>query len=87
MRYLIVTFLTKTEVFSFLDYLAEAGVPATTAATPKEAGIGCGLAAKVDARFLREVDSVLKKGRFGGYRGSYLVHKEGARVSKTRISL
>ncbi|MBR1890866.1 MAG: DUF3343 domain-containing protein [Clostridia bacterium] len=85
MKWAIVVFKSKAEVFEFIELLNQAGIGATTTQTPKEAGIGCGISAKVGFNRLPTVKKILSSGRFSGAFGVYAVVTDGVRTSRSRI--
>ena len=78
-------FKTKTEVFSLIGQLNLTGISASTTGTPKEAGIGCGIAVKTDFRHLNTIKRIIDAGGYKGFFGIYLIVTDGLRTSKTRI--
>ena len=84
-KYLIIVFRTKTEVFSLIQALEKKGISAATTGTPKEAGIGCGIAVKTDALNLNAVKRIVLSGGYDGFFGIYAVATDGVRTSKTRV--
>ena len=84
-KYLIIVFRTKTEVFSLMRALNQIGLTATTTGTPKEAGIGCGIAVKTDVVNLSVVRQIVSGGGYDGFFGVYLVLTDGLRTSKSKV--
>ena len=84
-KYLVVVFLSKTEVFSFIERMNSYGVAASTTGTPKEARIGCGISAKIDQRSYDLAVKVIGDGGYNGFFGIYAVTSDGERISRYRI--
>ena len=85
-KYLAVVFRTKTEVFSLIEKLNSLGIKALTTGTPKEAGIGCGIAVRTDAVHSSVVRRIVLSGGYEGFFGIYLIETDGLRTSKTRMA-
>ena len=86
MKRAIIVFLTKTEVFECIDMLNLYGIKATTTATPKEAGIGCGLAVEVSFCCFSKVGKLLSERHFSGFVGIYVRENHNDRVSTYKIT-
>lgn len=71
----IAVFRSRAQALDFISFLKSAGVPAQAVSTPKEAGVGCGISAMFDERFLPRVTAVLNRRRYTAYRG--LMKKRG----------
>ncbi len=52
---MLAVFRSRTQALDAVSRLRAAGIPAQAVATPKEAGCGCGLSARFDARFYARV--------------------------------
>lgn len=81
----IAVFRSKTDLFTFINYLKYYGAFVETVATPKEARIGCGLSAKFDERFFPLAVRILRSYRFDGFFGIYKVKIEGGRRSTVLV--
>ena len=81
----IFVFRSKTDVFNFYENLRERGIPVSTVGTPKEAGIGCGLAVKTGAQNYISAKSVLYALRPTSFYGVYQTIRRGERVSTSKI--
>lgn len=66
---MLAVFKSRSQTLDFISRLSAAGVPAQAVSTPQEAGVGCGISAKFDARFLSRVKAVLSAGRYSSYAG------------------
>ena len=62
-------FRSRAQTLDFLRAIKDMGVPAQAVSTPREAGVGCGISAKFDARFLERVRFVLKKKPYSSFAG------------------
>ena len=65
----LAVFRSRAQALDFISYLKRAGVPAQAVSTPKEAGVGCGVSAKFDERFLPRVKLLLEKRRYASFSG------------------
>lgn len=66
---MLAVFKSRSETLSFLADLRGSGAPASAMATPKEAGVGCGLSARFDEMFLPRARFVLAKRNFRSFAG------------------
>ena len=48
----LAVFKSRSETLGFVSVLRSGGVPASAMATPKEAGVGCGLSVRFEEGFL-----------------------------------
>lgn len=85
MKKAVVVFRSKTEVFEFIEALAEKHIVAGTTGTPKEARIGCGIAADLEIRHLPVARSLVRSKNFKGYYGIFIIEKINNRVSTIRV--
>lgn len=81
----IAVFRSKTDLFTFINYLKYYGVLVETVATPKEARIGCGLSAKFDERFFSLAVNIVNSYDFEGFYGIYKVKITGGRRSTVLV--
>lgn len=81
----IAVFRSKTDLFTFINYMKYGGAFIETTATPKEARIGCGLSAKFDERFYRLALSVLATYDLPSFFGIYKIQNQNGRVSTVLI--
>ena len=86
MKKIIVVFRSKTEVFGYMDALSERGIPADITGTPKEAGIGCGIAVEVDYGFAARARDIAREKGFRGFYGIFVEERSGARRSLRRLA-
>ena len=86
MKRLIVVFRSKTDVFGYMEELADRGIPSGTTGTPKEARIGCGIAVDLDHRYLADPRVISLARRFGGFYGVFVVERIADRVSTSRLT-
>lgn len=85
MKIVIVVFKSKTQVFEFIEQMHASGAVATTAPTPSQAKIGCGISAKIDARYLPYAKQIIASGRYSGFYGIYQVSKRDGRTETVKI--
>lgn len=65
----LAVFKSRSETLSFIALLRANGVPASAMATPKEAGVGCGLSARFKEVFLPRARNVFAQKRYGSFAG------------------
>ncbi len=65
----LAVFKSRSETIGFLSDIRANGVPASATATPKEAGVGCGLSARFDDVFLSRARLTLARGRYRSFAG------------------
>lgn len=65
----LAVFKSRSETLSFLARLKGSGAPASAMATPKEAGVGCGLSARFEEVFLPRARAALAKGNYRSFAG------------------
>jgi len=66
---MLAVFRSRAQSLEFISGLKSAGVPVQAVNTPKEAGVGCGISAKFDERFLPRVRNLLLKKRYSSFSG------------------
>lgn len=66
---MLAVFKSRAQTLDFIGRLSAAGVPAQAVSTPKEAGVGCGISAKFDARFLSRTKAVLSARPYSSFAG------------------
>lgn len=66
---MLAVFKSRSETLAFLSDLRGSGTPASAMATPKEAGVGCGLSARFEEAFLSRARLVLAKRNFRSFAG------------------
>lgn len=81
----IAVFRSKSDLFTFINYMKYSGAFIETTATPKEARIGCGLSAKFDERFYRLSLSILSTYDFPSFYGIYKIQNKNGRVSTVLV--
>ena len=65
----LAVFRSRAQALDFLSYIKRSGVPAQAVATPKEAGVGCGVSVKFDERFLSRVKLLLTGRQYTSFSG------------------
>ncbi len=81
----VAVFRSKPDVFSFLNMLRLGGVACSTTGTPKEAGIGCGIAVRFPLSALDLAKRILARNNFSSFYAIFKIAKEGNRSSLSRI--
>lgn len=66
---ILAVFKSRAQTLDFISRLSRAGIPAQAVSTPKEAGVGCGISAKIDARFLPRAKTVLSAHPYSSFAG------------------
>lgn len=66
---MLAVFRSRSETLSFLSKLHGNGVPASAVATPKEAGVGCGLSARFEETFLPRARATLARSNYRSFSG------------------
>ena len=66
---MLAVFKSRSETLGFISKLRANGVPASAMATPKEAGVGCGLSARFEEVFLSRARMTLSKGNYRSFAG------------------
>ena len=67
MKYNIIVFKSKTEVFRFIEEMQDNGVNATAVGTPSHARIGCGISAKIEYRYLWLAKKIISNGNYNSF--------------------
>ncbi len=65
----LAVFRSRAQTLDFIALLRTLGVPAQAVSTPKEAGVGCGISARFDERFLEKAKLALKKKPYSSFAG------------------
>ncbi len=66
---MLAVFRSRAQTLDFISALKSAGVPAAAVNTPKEAGVGCGISAKFDERFLPRAKFVFGRKAYSSFAG------------------
>ncbi len=74
---MLAVFRSRAQALEFVSVLRGAGVPVQTVSTPKEAGVGCGISAKFDERFLARAKFLLGKKRYSSFSGFMKAGRDG----------
>lgn len=80
---ILAVFRSRTHSLDYLERLHKYGVDATTAPTPKEAKIGCGLCVRFDSRVFTKARAILKTGKYPTFKGFYKMEFINGRVKVT----
>ena len=65
----LAVFKSRSETLGYISSLRAAGVPASAVATPKEAGVGCGISARFEEGFLPRARVALARGTYYSFAG------------------
>ena len=65
----LAVFKSRSETLAFLSDLRSGGTPASAMATPKEAGVGCGLSARFEEVFLPRAKYALTRRNYRSFAG------------------
>lgn len=66
---MLAVFRSRAQSLEFISILKRSGVPVQAVNTPKDAGVGCGISAKFDERFLPRVKNLLAQKRYSSFAG------------------
>lgn len=66
---ILAVFRSRAQTLDYISALRSGGVPAAAVNTPKEAGVGCGISAKFDSRFLDRARFYLTKKQYSSFAG------------------
>ena len=78
-------FRSRAHSLDYAERLYSYGIEATTVSAPKEAGIGCGLCVRFDARVFPRARAILKTGRYSSFKGFYKMEFIGGKLSLTPL--
>lgn len=79
MEYIVVAFRSRSETVRLSEFLHAHSISAEIVNTPKEAGVGCGLSVKINARQLSIVKKAVFQIRLSSFAGFFLVKNIGGR--------
>ena len=68
---ILAVFRSRAHSLAYLQKLNEYGIMATTAPTPKEARIGCGLCVRFEERVFVRAKAVLISAKYSTFKGFY----------------
>ena len=86
MEYIAIAFRSRAHTMKFYQLLTANGVYAQIVNTPKEAGVGCGLSAKISPSSLVYAKKVLSKSGLNSFAGIFSVKELGSVRSVRSIS-
>lgn len=66
---MLAVFRSRAQALDAISRLGCAGVPAQAVSTPKEAGYGCGLSVRYDARFQARVAVLMRQRAYSSFAG------------------
>lgn len=79
MEYIVVAFRSRSDTVKLCDFLHQNSIPAEIVNTPKEAGVGCGLSIKINARQFSLVKKIVFKSKLNSFAGFFTVKIIGGR--------
>lgn len=79
MEYVVVAFRSRAHTVKFAEWLRSTGVPVEIINTPKEAGVGCGLSAKISKNNLLLVKKAVRLIGLDSFAGTFLVSNFGSK--------
>lgn len=79
MEYIIASFRSRSQVYSFADTMKKSGLYFEIVTTPREISLGCGLAVKIDKKDISEAHSIINNYYYENFSGFYLVSEKGFR--------
>ena len=75
MKYLIISYKSRTSLYAFAKILGQFGVPCSIINTPRNIALSCGLSLKVDYAYFATVRNLVAKAALGGFWGIFLFTK------------
>ncbi len=66
---ILAVFRSRAQTLDYVAALKSAGIPASAVATPKEAGVGCGISAKFEENFFARARFFLQKRPYASFSG------------------
>ncbi len=85
MKYLIISFKNRNNLYPFINLLKKFGIPSGIINTPRNISSSCGLSAKVEYRFYNNVLDILSKSNHDGLIGIFLLSRIGLHEQIERI--
>ena len=82
---LLAVFRSRAQTLEFVSALRGMGVPVQAVNTPKEAGVGCGISARIGEFDLPRARRALAGGQYGAFVGFFRVRAGYGGVSVRRI--
>lgn len=79
MKYIILSFSSRTNLQYFIKILQQHAIRAIIVNTPRKLSTSCGLSAKVDYKFYKTILNILQKENITGLSGVYLLTQHGLR--------
>lgn len=67
----LAVFRSRSQTLRFASVLRAAGVPLQTVNTPSQLGLGCGLSARFEDRFLPQAKLSLRRGDYSSFVGFF----------------
>ena len=82
----LAVFRSKTQLMVFIEAMKSHGARVTTTQTPIKAGVGCGLSASFEARYINLARQVINTQSLNSFHAIYKVAKDGIRSSIEKIA-
>lgn len=79
MEYIIASFRSRSQVYSFADTMKKSGLYYEIVTTPKEVSLGCGLAVKMNKNNISDARSIINNYYYENFSGFYVVTEKGLR--------
>ncbi|MBR6779230.1 MAG: DUF3343 domain-containing protein [Clostridia bacterium] len=75
MRHLIISFKSRNSLYSFIKIARQQGISVSIINTPRSISISCGLSAKSDFRFYKNIVNIIRQTQLNGFLGIYSIEK------------
>lgn len=79
MEYIIASFRSRSQVFSFADMMKKSGLYNEIVSTPREISLGCGLAVKINQKDIESARIIINRYYYENFSGFYKVIENGFR--------
>ena len=76
----LAVFRSRAQTIDYVSKLKARGVTVQTVNTPQEAGVGCGISAKFDGRFLSRAKLVFQTGNYSSFAGFFVLQTKYGRT-------
>ena len=85
MIFCIAVFNSRTHTIGFIEYMRSHGIDCVAVNTPHEAGVGCGISARLPIERLSFAKHVVSALALTSFRGFFSIRKEGIKRYITRL--
>lgn len=75
MKFLIISYKSRTAIFSFAQILKRNNINYSIINTPRNIALSCGLSLRVDIAFLKQVKHLISTSNIYGFWGLFLLTK------------